>query len=70
MDNKKLEDGVAPTAEMQLGELDQVKQLVVDADLGGRATVGIHGKVMLAVGLAWVIFQLWYASPLPFVLLL
>ncbi|MGZ9188399.1 MAG: TRAP transporter large permease subunit, partial [Candidatus Binatia bacterium] len=53
---------------MQLGELDQVKQLVVDADLGGRSTVGLHGKVMLGVGLAWVIFQLWYASPLPFVL--
>ena len=68
MENKKLEDNVAPTAEMQLGELDQVKQLVVDADLGGRSTVGLHGKVMLGVGLAWVIFQLWYASPLPFVM--
>ena len=68
MENKKLEDDIAPTAEMQLGELDQVKQLVVDADLGGRSTVGIHGKVMLGVGLAWVIFQLWYASPLPFAL--
>ena len=66
MDNDKVED-VAPTAEMQLGE-DKVKQLVVDADLGGRSNVGIHGKLMLAVGLAWVVFQLWYASPLPFVL--
>ena len=65
MDNKDLED-VAPTAEMQLGE-DKIKQLVIDADLGGRSNVGIHGKVMFAVGLAWVVFQLWYASPLPFV---
>ncbi|MGH6610886.1 MAG: TRAP transporter permease [Burkholderiaceae bacterium] len=53
---------------MQLGEDDKIKQLVVDADLGGRSTIGIHGKVMLFVGLAWVVFQLWYASPLPFVL--
>ncbi len=68
MENEKLEDKIAPTAEMQLGETDRVKQLVVDADLGGRATVGLHGKVMLAVGLVWVIFQLWYASPLPFAL--
>ena len=68
MDHKKLEDNVAPTAEMQLGEIDQVKQLVVDADLGGRSTVGLHGNLMLGVGLAWVIFQLWYASPLPFAL--
>ena len=65
MDNKDLED-VAPTAEMQLGE-DKIKQLVIDADLGGRSNVGIHGKLMFAVGLAWVVFQLWYASPLPFV---
>ena len=68
MEKKELEDKIAPTAEMQLGETDRVKQLVVDADLGGRSTVGLHGKVMLAVGLAWVIFQLWYASPLPFTL--
>ena len=45
MDNKKLED-VAPTAEMQLGE-DKIKQLVVDADLGGRSDVGIHGKLIV-----------------------
>ena len=47
MENKRLEDNVAPTAEMQLGELTQVKQLVVDADLGGRSTLDFHGKVML-----------------------
>ncbi len=68
MENQKLKDSVSPTAEMQLGEADAVKQLVVDADLGGRSTIGLHGKVMLGVGLAWVLFQLWYASPLPFVL--
>ena len=51
---------------MQLGETDKVKQLVVDVDLGGRSTDGVHGKALLAVSLAWVIFQLWYASPLPF----
>ncbi len=52
---------------MELGE-DAIQQLVVDADLGGRSTQGFHGKVMLAVGLAWVLFQLWYSSPLPFAL--
>jgi len=64
--NNKIEDNVSPTAEMQLGGDDRIKQLVVDADLGGRSTEGFHGKVMLAVGLAWVLFQLWYSSPLPF----
>ncbi|MEP6607352.1 MAG: TRAP transporter permease [Burkholderiaceae bacterium] len=63
-----VESSIAATAELQLGEQDRVKQLVVDADLGGRLTVGVHGKVMLAVALVWVALQLWYASPLPFVL--
>ena len=68
MKKNKATPAVAPTAEMQLGEEDKLKQLVIDSDLGGRSTRGIHGKVMLGVGLAWVLFQLWYASPLPFTL--
>ena len=69
MDLKKLEkeivEDLAPTAEMQIGETD-VMQLVKDTDFGGRSTAGFAGKVMLAVGLVWVVFQMWYASPIPF----
>ncbi len=50
---------------MQLGETD-VLQLVKDTDFGGRSTAGFAGKVMLVVGLVWVAFQMWYASPIPF----
>jgi TRAP transporter 4TM/12TM fusion protein len=64
---EKLEDDLAPTAEMQLGDTD-VQQLAKDTDFGGRSTEGLAGKVMLAVGLAWVAFQMWYASPVPFAL--
>jgi len=49
------------------GDTD-VQQLAKDTDFGGRSTTGLAGKVMLALGLAWVLFQLWYASPLPFAL--
>jgi TRAP transporter 4TM/12TM fusion protein len=64
---EKVEEVVLPTAEMQLGQ-DEVLQIAKDADLGGRTTEGAIGKLMLAVGLAWTVFQLWYASPLPFAL--
>src|SRR5688500_9722009 len=47
-----------PSAELQ--------QLVADADLGGRAAGGIAGGLIFAVAVAWSLFQLWYASPLPF----
>jgi TRAP transporter 4TM/12TM fusion protein len=63
----KLEEELSPTAEMQLGDSD-VQQLVKDTDFGGRSTAGFAGMVMLGLGLLWVAFQLWYASPLPFAL--
>ena len=43
-----------------------LQQLVADADTGGRAAKGLAGKVVFAVAIAWSLFQLWYASPLPF----
>jgi len=71
VDLKKLEkeivEELAPTAEMQIGETD-VHQLAKDADLGGRSTAGWLGAVMVGLGLLWVAFQLWYASPVPFAL--
>jgi TRAP transporter 4TM/12TM fusion protein len=43
-----------------------LQQLIADADLGGRDAGGIAGKLIFAVAVAWSLFQLWYASPLPF----
>jgi TRAP transporter 4TM/12TM fusion protein len=45
---------------------EDLQQLVADADTGSRAAAGIAGKFVLAVAVAWSLFQLWYASPLPF----
>jgi TRAP transporter 4TM/12TM fusion protein len=48
-------------------DLEQLEQLVAEADTGGRQAVGVAGQVLLWVAVAWSLFQLWYASPLPFV---
>jgi TRAP-type uncharacterized transport system fused permease subunit len=45
-------------------ELDQI---VREADLGGREPAGRVGAFLAVVAAAWSIFQVWYASPLPFV---
>ena len=45
-----------------------LEQLVAEADTGGRKPKGIAGKLLLWVAIAWSLFQLWYASPLPFML--
>ena len=37
-----------------------------DMDMGGRRPVGLQGRFLFAVALAWSCYQLWVASPLPF----
>lgn len=51
---------LAPSAELE--------QLVAEADTGGRKPTGITANVITAVAIAWSLFQIWYASPLPFTL--
>lgn len=43
-----------------------LEQLVADVDRGGRNVGGIAGAVLFCGAIAWSLFQLWYASPLPF----
>jgi TRAP transporter 4TM/12TM fusion protein len=44
------------------------QEIVAESDLGGRRPGGFSGKLLFAVAIAWSLFQLWYASPLPFAL--
>ncbi|MEX2197656.1 MAG: TRAP transporter permease [Burkholderiales bacterium] len=50
------------------GASPDLQQLIADADTGGRAAHGLVGKLIFGVAVAWSLFQLWYASPLPFTL--
>ncbi|CAP42316.1 TRAP transporter permease [Bordetella petrii] len=45
-----------------------LEQLVADVDRGGRQCGGIAGATLAIGALIWSLFQLWYASPLPFTL--
>jgi TRAP transporter 4TM/12TM fusion protein len=45
----------------------ELQQLVAEVDTGGRKPSGLTAKLIFGVALAWSLFQLWYASPLPFV---
>ena len=53
----------AKSTEVASGALD----IAADADTGGRAPTGVPAKILLLVPLIWSLFQLWYASPLPFI---
>ncbi len=45
-----------------------VNQLVADSDTGGRSPGPLMSRMLLYVAIAWSLFQLWIASPLPFTL--
>ena len=45
---------------------EQLKQLVAEADTGGRKPTGTVAKIVMGIALVWSLFQLWIASPLPF----
>jgi TRAP transporter 4TM/12TM fusion protein len=47
---------------------EQLEQLVKEADLGGREPGGRVGLFLSLIAGGWSLFQVWYASPLPFVL--
>jgi TRAP transporter 4TM/12TM fusion protein len=48
---------------------DDVKDLVAEVEAGARSPKGAVSKnILFFVPLIWTLFQLWYASPLPFIL--
>jgi TRAP transporter 4TM/12TM fusion protein len=55
------------TATVRASKAD-LEQLVAEADIGGRKPSGLAAKAIMLVAVAWSLFQLWYASPLPFML--
>jgi TRAP transporter 4TM/12TM fusion protein len=45
---------------------EALQELVAKADTGARKPTGAAATVIFVVSLGWALFQLWYASPLPF----
>jgi TRAP transporter 4TM/12TM fusion protein len=58
---------MSPQPESAAPEID-VQKLAADSDTGGRQPGLPVKRLMLGVALAWSLFQLWIASPLPFAL--
>lgn len=53
-------------AQLEKHSFEELDQLVKEADLGGREPGGKIGLGLAILAGAWSLFQLWYASPLPF----
>jgi TRAP transporter 4TM/12TM fusion protein len=53
-------------AQLEKHSAQELDQLVKEADLGGREPVGKVGLGLAILAGLWSLFQVWYASPLPF----
>ena len=55
------------TGSMQaMPEREALETMVAEADTGGRKPTGYAKTYILVISLGWALFQLWYASPLPY----
>ncbi len=54
------------TSSKQLSDAE-LQELVAASDTGGRNPLGSVGKILTCVAIAWSLYQLWIASPLPYI---
>lgn len=50
------------------GDGVDLEDMVASSDTGARKPAGMPGKLLVSIAAAWSLFQLWIASPVPFVL--
>jgi TRAP transporter 4TM/12TM fusion protein len=55
-------NGISPAADQS-----KLQDMIAESDTGARSPSGISAKVLWFVPLAWALFQLWYASPMPYI---
>ncbi len=61
--------GQMSKTENQTTSMDaELQEMLAQSDTGARDPKGIAKNILLIVPFIWALFQLWYASPLPFVL--
>lgn len=45
---------------------EELQEMVQASDMGARSPQGFTGRLLTGIAIAWSLFQVWYASPLPF----
>ncbi len=46
---------------------ERLKEIIARAEAGARRPSGLGARVIVGVCLVWALFQLWYSSPLPYI---
>jgi TRAP transporter 4TM/12TM fusion protein len=69
-DDKQFQAAAVENAAAGRGGLsqDELDELVASSDTGGRSPEGAIGRLLVGIALVWSLFQLWIASPIPFII--
>ena len=46
---------------------NDLEDMVASSDTGARKPLGVPGKLLVSIAAVWSLFQLWIASPLPYI---
>ena len=57
----------ATSTDSHSNTIEKAEKIMAESETGGRSPLGWSRKVILGVSLIWSIFQIWYASTLPFI---
>jgi len=67
--NPRHDGGKMTKTDNQTTSMDaELQEMLAQSDTGARDPKGIAKQILLFVPFIWALFQLWYASPLPFIL--
>ena len=69
MKKKEILSSVSETAssDSNSNTIKKAYRIKAESETGGRSPQGWPSIVLLAVAMAWSLFQIWYASPFPFI---
>ncbi len=56
------------TKSKEASQREALEAMVAEADTGGRKPSGVTKRIIFCIAIAWSLFQLWYASPIPYAL--
>ena len=51
----------------QAAPSNAAQDIVASVDTGARIPTGLTARILVGLTITWSVFQLWYASPLPFI---
>jgi TRAP transporter 4TM/12TM fusion protein len=53
-------------SEINTTSREKLEAMVAEADTGGRKPTGMTARLIFVIAMCWSLFQLWYASPIPY----